>query len=59
MIHINANKYGVVINFLQGLGSNNQPMAVSRIGMSREHAESLMEVLKKTLKRSSTKTEKK
>ena len=59
MIHINANKYGVVINFLQGLGSNNQPMAVSRIGMSREHAESLLEVLKKTLKHSSAKTEKK
>jgi len=59
MIHINANKYGVVINFLQGLGSNNQPMAVSRIGMSREHAESLLDVLKKTLKHSSAKTEKK
>jgi len=50
MVHVNANKYGVVINFLQGLGANNQPMAVSRIGMSHEHAQSLLEVLQQTLK---------
>lgn len=50
MVHVNANKYGVVINFLQGLGANNQPMAVSRIGMSHDHAKSLLEVLQQTLK---------
>jgi transcriptional regulator with XRE-family HTH domain len=50
MVHVNANKYGVVINFLQGLGAKNQPMAVSRIGMSHEHAQSLLEVLQKTLR---------
>lgn len=50
MVHVNANKYGVVINFLQGLGANNQPMAVSRIGMSHEHAKSLLEVLQQTIK---------
>ncbi len=49
MVHVNANKYGVVINFLQSLGANDQPMAVSRIGMSHEHAVSLLEVLQKTL----------
>ena len=49
MVHVNANKYGVVINFLQGLGANNQPMAVSRIGMSHEHAQSLLDVLQQTL----------
>ncbi len=49
MVHVNANKYGVIINFLQGLGSNNQPMAVSRIGMSHEHAKSLLDVLQQTL----------
>lgn len=53
MVHINANKYGVVINFLQGLGANSQPMAISRVGMSREHAESLLEVLQRTLQLSS------
>jgi transcriptional regulator with XRE-family HTH domain len=55
MIHVNANQFGVVINFLQGLGANNQPMAVSRIGMSREHAQSLLDVLSKTLEKSKTK----
>jgi len=50
MVHVNANKYGVVINFLQGLGANNQPMAVSRIGMSHDHARSLLDVLQQTLK---------
>jgi hypothetical protein len=54
MIHVNANQFGVVINFLQGLGANNQPMAVSRIGMSREHAQSLLDVLSKTLEKSKT-----
>jgi transcriptional regulator with XRE-family HTH domain len=50
MVHVSANKYGVVINFLQGLGANNQPMAVSRIGMSHEHAKSMLEVLEETIK---------
>jgi len=50
MVHVNANKYGVVINFLQGLGAKNQTMSVSRIGMSHEHAQSLLEVLQKTIK---------
>lgn len=49
MVHVSANKYGVIINFLQGLGSGDQPMAVSRIGMSHEHAQSLLEVLQKTI----------
>ncbi len=50
MVHVSANKYGVVINFLQGLGANNQPMAVSRIGMSHEHAKSMLNVLEETIK---------
>lgn len=50
MVHVSANKYGVVINFLQGLGANNQPMAVSRIGMSHEHAKSMLDVLEETIK---------
>lgn len=50
MVHVSANKYGVIINFLQGLGAQNQPMAVSRIGMSHEHAKSMLEVLEETIK---------
>lgn len=48
LVHVNANKYGVVINFMQNLGPN-QPMAVSRVGMGHEHAEALLEVLQKTI----------
>lgn len=50
MVHVSANKYGVIINFLQGLGAQNQPMAVSRIGMSHEHAKSMLDVLQETIK---------
>jgi DNA-binding XRE family transcriptional regulator len=50
MVHVSANQYGVVLNFLQGLGSDSQPLAVSRIGMSHIHAKSLIEVLQKTVK---------
>jgi transcriptional regulator with XRE-family HTH domain len=49
MIQISVNNFGVVVNFLQGAGPNNQPLAVSRVGMSVEHARSVMELLRKTL----------
>lgn len=49
MVHIMVNNYGVVMNFMQGAGPGNQPLAVSRIGMSKEHAQSVLEVLKNTL----------
>ena len=49
MVHVIVNNYGVVMNFMQSAGQNNQPIAVSRIGMSREHAYSVLEVLQKTL----------
>jgi hypothetical protein len=51
MVHVMANNYGVVVNFMQGAGPNNQPMIVSRVGMSKEHAQSLIELLQKTLQR--------
>lgn len=49
MVHVMVNNYGVVLNFMQTSGPGNQPMAVSRVGMSREHAQSVLEVLKQTL----------
>ncbi len=55
LVHVLVNDYGVIINFLQGAGPNNQPLAVSRVGMSREHAESLLDVLQKTLQQHVTK----
>lgn len=51
MAHVMANNYGVVVNFMQGAGPNNQPMIVSRVGMSKEHAQSLVDLLQKTLQR--------
>ena len=34
---------------MQTTGPNNQPLAVSRIGMSKEHAKSVLELLQQTL----------
>lgn len=48
-LQVSANKYGVIINFLQGIDANGAPQTISRLGMSREHARTIIEVLKKTL----------
>lgn len=56
MVHVMVNNYGVVMNFMQTAGSNQQPMAISRIGMSREHAQSVLEILQKTLNLSDPKS---
>ncbi len=58
MVQVTANKYGVVMNFMQGGGLGNQPLAVSRVGMSLEHAKSMLEVLQKTVKLSKTQADK-
>lgn len=52
MAHIVVNKHGVVMNFMQEAGLNGQPLAVSRIGMSRKHAESVRDLLNKALDQS-------
>lgn len=44
-----VNKHGVVLQFLQNSGANNQPVTVSQVGMSKEHAHKVIEVLTKTL----------
>ncbi len=49
MVQVSANNYGVILNFLQGIGSDGKPSAVARIGMSREHARSVIEVLQRTV----------
>jgi transcriptional regulator with XRE-family HTH domain len=56
MVHVTINNYGVVLNFMQGAGLNNQPMVVSRVGMSREHAKSVLELLQRTLAQSEQKS---
>lgn len=52
LVNIAINNHGVIVNFMQSSGINNQPLAVSRVGMSKEHAKSLLEVLKTTLEQS-------
>ncbi|MDZ7786490.1 MAG: DUF3467 domain-containing protein [Candidatus Saccharibacteria bacterium] len=49
MVHVSVNNYGVVMNFMQGNGVEGQPMIVSRVGMSKEHAKSMIELLRKTI----------
>lgn len=50
MVHVMVNNYGVVMNFMQGAGPNGQPLAVARIGMSKDHAKSVLQVLSDSLK---------
>jgi transcriptional regulator with XRE-family HTH domain len=50
MAHISNNKYGLTINFMQSDGIGSQPLAVSRVGMSREHAENLLHLLEASLR---------
>ncbi len=49
IVQVNANRYGVIINFMQSLPGASTPMAISRVGMSREHALSMIDVLKSTI----------
>ncbi len=48
-VHVMVNNYGVIMNFMQA-GTDGQPQNVSRVGMSKEHARSVLEVLKETLR---------
>jgi hypothetical protein len=52
MVHVTVNNFGVVLSFMQNIGPHNQPIVVSRLGMSKEHAKSVVDVLSRTLKAS-------
>lgn len=55
-----VNDYGVVLEFMQGSGPGNRLSPVARVGMSKEHAKHLLNVLHNTLNQSNqTKTAKK
>lgn len=49
LIYVTGNQHGVVMNFMQESGPQGQPLIVSRVGMSREHARSVLDVLQQTL----------
>ncbi len=44
-----VNNHGVVLQFMQSTGPDGKQFPVSKVGMSREHAEKLIEVLRTTL----------
>jgi transcriptional regulator with XRE-family HTH domain len=48
IVDIMVNNYGVVMNFMQG-GPGNTASPVARVGMSREHAKSVLKILEITL----------
>jgi len=49
IVDIMVNNYGVVMNFMQSAGTNSSPKAIARVGMSREHAKSVLQILQVTL----------
>lgn len=49
-VYIKADKNGVVLDFAQQLGASNQYTVVARIGLSKEHAENLVEHLEGLLR---------
>ncbi|GAC1388027.1 MAG: hypothetical protein NVS1B7_7910 [Candidatus Saccharimonadales bacterium] len=56
MVHVVVNNYGVVINFMQAGQIGSQPLTVARVGMSKEHASSVLDVLQRTLSQSQQNT---
>ncbi len=55
-VYIKANKNGVVLDFAQQVGPSNQYNVVTRIGMSREHAQEMIENLEALLRNDPAKT---
>jgi transcriptional regulator with XRE-family HTH domain len=49
IVDVIVNNYGVVMNFMQNTGPAGQPSTVARVGMSREHAKSVLQILQATL----------
>jgi len=49
VVDVTVNNYGVVMNFMQGAGPNREPSSIARVGMSREHAKSVLQILQLTL----------
>lgn len=51
LVLVSSDRMGLVLNFTQGFGPTHQKNVVARLGMSREHAKSLLEALKKELEK--------
>lgn len=44
-VHVGVNNQGVVLNFMQNVGLDGKSVPVSRIGMSKDHARSMIKLL--------------
>lgn len=49
-VEINANKNGVVLNFLQNSGNAGQQMPIARVGMSHNQAQDFLRILEQCVK---------
>lgn len=49
IVDVTVNNYGVVMNFMQSNSTSTSPAPVARVGMSREHAKSVLKILQVTL----------
>ncbi len=49
VVDVVVSNYGVVMNFMQSAGPTNKPAIVAKVGMSREHAKSILRILQITL----------
>ncbi len=54
-VHVAVNKQGVVLNFMQNVGPDGKILPVSRIGMSKEHAKAMIQLLTDCLEHSEPK----
>ena len=49
VVDVIVNNYGVIMKFMQGTSPGAQPAVVAKVGMSREHAKSVLHILQVTL----------
>jgi len=49
VVDVVVNNFGVVMNFMQNGAQGKAPTSVARVGMSREHAKSVLQILQMTL----------
>lgn len=55
-VHIKSDRHGVVLDFAQQVGPSNQYNIISRVGMSKEHAQDMIEHLEALLRKEGNST---
>lgn len=49
VVDVMVNNYGVVINFMQSSGPTKPATTIAKVGMSRDHAKSVVQILQATI----------